>query len=299
MTDVTVIGLGPMGQAMVGAFLRADRSVTVWNRTPSRAQALVAAGASPAATPAEAVRASPVSILSLTDYRAMDAVLDQVDLHGRALVNLSSDTPDRSRRAARWAQQQGAQFLTGGIMVPAPMVGTPVSYGYYSGPEQILDQHEALLRLIGEPRHLGSDPGLAQLFHQANLAVFLTALSGLVNATALVTAAGVPATQFLPGALQILGAVPAMVGEGAELGRRIEGGEHPGDRSTVSMMGATALHVVQTAEATGVASDLPKAVLAQYRQAIEAGLGDRDWTALYEVVRPTAGPDAARRPVGT
>jgi 3-hydroxyisobutyrate dehydrogenase-like beta-hydroxyacid dehydrogenase len=34
---VTVIGLGPMGRAMVRTFLAAGRPATVWNRTPERA----------------------------------------------------------------------------------------------------------------------------------------------------------------------------------------------------------------------------------------------------------------------
>ncbi|CAL9657731.1 hypothetical protein SUDANB176_06864 [Streptomyces sp. enrichment culture] len=43
--SVTVIGLGPTGQAMAGAFLDRGYDVTVWNRTASRADALVARGA--------------------------------------------------------------------------------------------------------------------------------------------------------------------------------------------------------------------------------------------------------------
>ena len=50
-TPVTLIGLGPMGQAMVRTLLAAGHPVTVWNRTPSRADALVAEGATRAATP--------------------------------------------------------------------------------------------------------------------------------------------------------------------------------------------------------------------------------------------------------
>ncbi len=73
--DVTMIGLGPMGQAMVRALLRGGHSVTVWNRTASRADSLVTEGATRATSPTEAIRSSPVVILSLTDYPAMEAVL--------------------------------------------------------------------------------------------------------------------------------------------------------------------------------------------------------------------------------
>ena len=284
---VTVIGLGPMGQAMVRALMRAGHPVTVWNRTPDRADDLVTAGATRAPTPAAAVAASGLTILSLTDYRAMDDILGPVaaGVAGKVLVNLSSDTPDASRAAAAWATGHGAGFLTGGVMVPAPAVGQPGAYVFYSGPEDLFAAHEPVLRTIGEPRYLGADPGLAQLFYQAHLEVFLTALSSLLHATALVTAAGVAAGDFLPGALGTLADIPAMIGDGRRLAERLTAGDHPGALSTALMMGATADHIVRTSERAGVDAELPRAVRAQYDRAIAAGHGGDDWTALYEVLK--------------
>lgn len=293
---VTVVGLGPMGQAMAATLMRAGHPVTVWNRTPSRADGLVAAGATLAPTPAAAVAASELTILSLTDYRAMYDILGPVAedpeptsaLAGKVIVNLSSDTPEASREAAAWAAKHGAGFITGGVMAPAPAVGTPDAHVFYSGTREIFDRHETTLRLIGEPTYLGDDPGLAQLFYQAHLDVFLTALSSLLHGTALVTAAGVPAGEFLPRALKLLTDVPAMIGDGAELARQLEAGEHPGELSTVLMMGTTADHIVRTSQTAGVDSQLPKAVKSHYDQAIAAGHGTNDWTALYEVIKASS-----------
>ncbi|SQE00720.1 MULTISPECIES: NAD(P)-dependent oxidoreductase [unclassified Parafrankia] len=293
LSPVTVIGLGPMGRAMAASLLRSGHPVTVWNRTARRADDLVAGGATLAPTPTAAVAASGLTILSLTDYRAMYDILGPVAessgpsgvLDGKVLVNLSSDTPDASRDAAAWAARHGATFVTGGVMVPAPAVGGPGAYVFYSGPRAVFDVHEPTLGLIGEPRYLGEDPGLAQLFYQAHLDVFLTALSSLLHATALVTAAGVPAADFLPGALNILTAIPAMIGDGWDLARRLEAGEHPGDLSTARMMGATADHIVWTSKKAGIDTRLPKAVKAHYDQAVSAGRGTENWTVLYEILK--------------
>ena len=142
--------------------------VTVWNRTPPGRTPWSPTGATRAATPADAVAAADLVILSLTDYQAMDDILGPVGdpigpLAGKVLVNLSSDTPDRTRAAATWAAEHGARLLTGGVMVPAAMVGAEAAYVYYSGPEDVFRAHEPVLRLIGEPRYVGADPGLAQL----------------------------------------------------------------------------------------------------------------------------------------
>jgi 3-hydroxyisobutyrate dehydrogenase-like beta-hydroxyacid dehydrogenase len=287
MSSVTVVGLGPMGRAMSAALLRAGHAVTVWNRSSGRAAELVEAGAVLAPTPGEAVAASDLTILSLTDYAAMYDILGPFvsSMDGRTLVNLSSDTPDVSREAAAWAASHNADFVTGGVMVPAPAVGQPGAYTFYSGPRAVFDRHQPVLSVIGETRYLGSDPGLAQLLYQAHLDVFLTGLSAILHATALVTASGVDPAEFLPGALETLTDIPAMIGDGATLAAELVKAEHPGDLSNVRMMAATAEHILRTSEKAGVDVELPKAVRSHYERAIAAGRGGQNWTALYEVIK--------------
>ncbi|MEU9058281.1 NAD(P)-binding domain-containing protein [Streptomyces sp. NPDC048430] len=285
---VTVIGLGPMGRAMTRTLLTAGRPVTVWNRTAARADGVVAEGAARAATPREAVEASGLVILSLTDYRAMYDILGSAtgSLAGRTLVNLSSDTPDRTREAAAWAAGHGAAFLTGGVMAPAPMVGTEASYVYYSGPGEVMESHRAALAPLGTPRYLGDDPGLAQMMYQAQLAVFLTTLSALMHATAMLGTAGMKAEETLPELLSAADAISDILRAGDERpGAALDAGEHPGDLSTVTMMGATADHIVETSTSLGLDLALPLAVQAHYRRAIEDGHGSDNWTRIIDRIR--------------
>ncbi|MFI6048970.1 NAD(P)-dependent oxidoreductase [Streptomyces violascens] len=285
---VTVIGLGPMGQAMTRTLLGAGHPVTVWNRTAGRADGVVADGATRAETPGEAVEASGLVILSLTDYQAMYDVLDGAtgSLAGRTLVNLSSDTPDRTREAAAWAAAHGAAFLTGGVMVPAPMVGTEAAYVYYSGRDEAMQSHLATLALLGTPKHLGEDPGLAQMMYQAQLAVFLTTLSALMQATAMLGTAGMKAAEALPELLSSAGSIGDILRAGEDNpGTALDAGEHPGDLSTVTMMGATSDHIVETTRALGLDLALPLAVQAHYRHVIEAGHGSDNWTRVIDSIR--------------
>ncbi|TDE95985.1 NAD(P)-dependent oxidoreductase [Occultella glacieicola] len=284
---VTVLGLGPMGQAMGHVLLAAGHPVTVWNRTSARADTLVSAGATPAPDPGSAVASSELVILSLTDYQAMYDILgDHTDaLRGRLLVNLSSDTPERTREAADWAGQHGARFLTGGVMTPPPTIGTEGAYVYYSGPRPDFEAHSAALSVIGEPRYVGEDPGLAQLLYQAQLDVFLTGLAGLLHATALAGSGGVSAAEFVPQALETLTGIPAMIEDGDALGTALDARSHPGDLGTTTMMGATADHIAATSAAAGLDLVLPDAVASLYRRAIRAGHGADNWTSLIEVIR--------------
>ncbi|MFF4010771.1 NAD(P)-dependent oxidoreductase [Streptomyces sp. NPDC001717] len=290
-SPVTMIGLGPMGQAMTRTLLAAGHPVTVWNRTPSRADEVVGAGASLAATPVEAVEAVEAGglvILSLTDYQAMYDVLDGAagSLAGRTLLNLSSDTPERTREAAAWAADHGATFLTGGVMVPAPMVGTSAAHVYYSGRAEALQGHLTTVSLLGTPKYLGEDPGLAQMMYQAQLTVFLTTLSALMHATAMLGTAGMEAKEALPELLSSADSIGAILRAGEEHpGTALDAGEHPGELSTVTMMGATSDHIVETSASLGLDLALPLAVQAHYQRAIKDGHGGDNWTRIIDGIR--------------
>ncbi|TWG08103.1 NAD(P)-dependent oxidoreductase [Saccharopolyspora dendranthemae] len=285
---VAIIGLGPMGQSMTRALLAAGHPVTVWNRTARRADGVIADGATLASTPVEAVEVGELVILSLTDYQVMYDVLGGAtgSLAGRTLVNLSSDTPDRTREAASWAAGHCADFLVGGVMVPAPMIGTGSARVHYSGPREVLARHQRTLALLGEPNYLGEAPGLAQMMYQAELAVFLTALSGLMHATAMLGSAGLNAKEALSELLSFTDAIGAIVRAGEDVpGAALDAGAHPGEPSTVTMMGATADHIVETSASVGLDLALPRAVQSHYGRAIDAGRGGDNWTRIIDVMR--------------
>src|SRR5438067_472960 len=71
---VGFIGLGHMGAGMAANLLRAGHEVTVYNRTPGKAQALVEQGAHAAAQVAEACRGNAV-ITMLADDGAVESVV--------------------------------------------------------------------------------------------------------------------------------------------------------------------------------------------------------------------------------
>ena len=75
MSNVSVIGLGPMGIALAQALISAGHNVTVWNRTASKAEPLIKDGAALAPSVASAVGASPVVIVCVADYAASHSLL--------------------------------------------------------------------------------------------------------------------------------------------------------------------------------------------------------------------------------
>ena len=73
---VAFYGAGMVGSAMVRAMLARGLTVRVWNRTPSRAQALEAYGAIAVADPADAAKGAERIHSCLSDDASVDFVLD-------------------------------------------------------------------------------------------------------------------------------------------------------------------------------------------------------------------------------
>jgi 3-hydroxyisobutyrate dehydrogenase-like beta-hydroxyacid dehydrogenase len=70
-----------------------------------------------------------------------------------------------------------------------------------------------------------------------------------------------------------------------ELAREVDSGIHPGELSSVTMMGATADHIARASESAGIDVALPRAVRSHYERALAAGHGKDNWTSLIEVMR--------------
>ncbi|GGU04310.1 NAD(P)-dependent oxidoreductase [Streptomyces lateritius] len=282
--SVTVIGLGPMGRAMAGAYLDQGYRVTLWNRTAARAEDLVRRGAVLAPSPAEAVAANEVVVVSLTDHAALYAVLDEVApaaLAGRVLVNLSSDTPGRARETADWARERGAVQLTGGVLVPPSGIGAAGSSAFYSGPREVFEAHRPTLEVLTGTDYRGEDPGLAALFYQLNMVMFWTALSGHWQALALADAYGIKAADLLPysvGALDMKRFLEFYA-------PRVDAGDHSGDVDRLAMGLASAEHVLHTVTDAGVDGALPAAVVDLFRRGVEAGHGQDSSSSLVEVLK--------------
>jgi 3-hydroxyisobutyrate dehydrogenase-like beta-hydroxyacid dehydrogenase len=124
-TSLGFIGLGTMGQAMAARLLAAGHPLSVWNRSPDAAAALVKAGAVQAASPAAVAAASEVVFSMVTDAEASEAVMFGASgiasgaRQGLIVVDCASIAPDASQRLAERAAALGIAYLD------APVSGGP------------------------------------------------------------------------------------------------------------------------------------------------------------------------------
>ncbi|WP_433387649.1 NAD(P)-dependent oxidoreductase [Micromonospora sp. KLBMP9576] len=280
-TAVTVIGLGLMGQALAGAFMRAGHATTVWNRTTAKSDPLVAEGARLAPTIGDAFRASPLTIICVTDYHGVHELLRAtgVELAGTTLINLTSGDSAQARETARWAEQRGAHYLDGAIMAVPPAIGTAEAVILLSGPGSHLEAHGSTLGALGTVTYLGPDHGLASLYDVAGLAMMWSVLNAWLQGTALLRTAGVDAVTYAPFARQIVTEVAGWLPGYAE---QIDSGSFPAEVSALETDARAMAHLIEESEAVGVNAELPKLIKAMADRAIAAGHGGEQYPVLIE-----------------
>ncbi|UUU21656.1 NAD(P)-dependent oxidoreductase [Streptomyces sp. DSM 40750] len=283
---VTVLGLGPMGRALAGAFLDAGLRTTVWNRTPGRDAELVARGAIGAGSAEEAVAASALTVVCVVNYDASDAVLRSPAvtdaLKGRTVVSLTADTPDRARDTAVWAAGHGVGYLDGAIMTPTTTIGTPDAVFIHSGPEDLYLTHRPVLDALGGTHtHLGEDIGRAAAYDIALLDLFWTTIAGYTHALALARAEGVTARELTPFAQGIAAILPPLFEAGAE---ETDSGRHSGEGNPLTSAVSSMAHVVHVSESHGIDASVMRSAEGVARRAIGLGHGTDGFTRLAEVL---------------
>ncbi|MFE9751226.1 NAD(P)-dependent oxidoreductase [Saccharothrix saharensis] len=280
--SVAVVGLGSMGQALAGAFVRAGCPTTVWNRTPGKAGRLVAEGAALVDSVEDAVAAGSVVVVCVADHDVVRELLRSVGagLEGKLLVNLTSATSVQVREIAGLAGVDG--YLAGAIMGMPQDIGTAESLVLYSGPRSAFEAHEQVLRVLGEPVHLGADHGLSSLYAGAGVSLMWSVLNGFLHGAALLGAAGARASAFVPFARRNIATAAGWLAGYAE---QVDGGAYPGADATIASHLAAMGHLVRESEANGVNAELPRFIAGLAERAVAHGRGGDGYAAMIELFR--------------
>jgi 2-hydroxy-3-oxopropionate reductase len=117
MSTIGFIGLGVMGAPMAVNLVRAGHDVVGYNRTPAKAEPLLAAGGSAAASAEDAASGADVVITMLPDSPDVEAVVLGDDgvlarmSPGALLIDMSTIRPDVAVRLAEEGHSRGIQVL--------------------------------------------------------------------------------------------------------------------------------------------------------------------------------------------
>ena len=284
---VTVLGLGSMGQTLARLYLDKGYEVTVWNRTAGKADALAAGGAVAARSAAEAVRASPVAVMCVYDYRAVDAILAMegvaAALDGRLLVQLTTGSPQDARDAEAWAHRQGATYLEGAIQAAPDQMGQADTPILVSGAEAVFRAAEPLLQVLGGGIvYLGGKASAAAAMDLATLSTIYGTLLGFLHGARVAEHEGFDVAEY--GRI-VAGIMPTFAGFLQHEGGVIQSGDFAISQSPMRISIEATQRILQTAQQAGINSEFPAFAAGLFRRADAAGLGGEEVAALIKLLR--------------
>lgn len=284
MTDVSLIGLGPMGIALARA-LRSTYTLTVWNRTAERAKPLLNQGTVLAADALAAVQASPVVLICVADYAASRAILAAPGvadaLRGKVLVQLSTGTPQDARED--WAALSGVAYLDGALLATPGQIGRPDTPLFISGEERALAACRPVLEAVaGNIQYMGEPIGNAAAWDLATLSCMFGAMSGFFHGVRICESEGLKVNAFA----QMIGAISPVLGEtiSAE-GEAIHANRYGEPESSMATCAGSGRLFVKQAREAKLDASFPDFLMGLFDRSLNAGLANERLAAMVKVLR--------------
>ena len=281
-----------MGQAMARNLVRAGHTVTVCNRTRSRADELVGEGVAAADSPADAARNAEAVITMLADDHAVEqtvfaegTLLDTMAAEATH-ISMSTISVALSKRLAEAHASNGQGY------VAAPVFGRPEAaaegnlWVVASGDEVQVTRFRPLFEAMGRGISVvGSEPWKANVVKLGGNFLIAAVLESLGEAFALARKSGVEAQTFLEIVNQALFQSPIY----ANYGKRIaeEAFEPAGFKLRLGLKDLRL--ALEAAEAAEAPMPLASLIRDHMIEAIAHGKGDADWSAVADVSARAAG----------
>ena len=284
--NVSMIGLGAMGAAMVRNLLAKGVTVTVWNRSRAIVDALAAEGAIPAADADEAFKADIVLSMLAHDQAVREVLIDSGVLararKGVVHVNLATISTALAGELAALHAELGLGYVASPVFGRPPVAQAGGLNVLAAGaPDAVATAMPVLEMLASKVWPLGDDPVRATALKLAGNFMIVSAIESMGEAVALGEAYGVPAPELLDMLSSTLFAAPIYKIYGGMIAERRY--TPPGVAAELGLKDVRL--VLDAAEAKGLS--MPLADLAEASLEMLLGGDDKnlDLAALAEVAR--------------
>jgi len=282
MQRVALLGLGTMGTGMAANWLAKGFALSIWNRTPAKAQALAAKGAKAAATPREAAAGADCIFAMVADDVASRSVWLGADgalagaKPGAVVVESSTLTPDWVRELAGHARAKGCGFLD------APVGGSRLAAAsgelrlFIGGDAATLDKVRPALIAIGNKIDLLGPAGAGATWKLINNQLVAAQIAALAEALDVARKAGFRPVQI--SSLILNGAALSPIVK-MKLASMLESDYDEADFA-LSLMLKDARYAAALAQSLGAPAEMISGAVKAFARAEAKGFGAKDIAAV-------------------
>ena len=195
MAHVAFLGTGLLGSGMVECMIGRGHTVTVWNRTESKARRLESLGAIVAPTPERAVASAERVHMTLPDDAVVEEIVQRIATalpQGAAVMDHSTTLPAATKARLPRLQRQGIRYLHAPVFMSPQMCRDAAGMMLVSGAQRDYDAvKDGLAQMTGHVWYMGERPDLAAAYKLFGNSMIFVLAGGLSDVFALARGAGV------------------------------------------------------------------------------------------------------------
>lgn len=287
--NVALLGTGLLGEAVAERLHAAGYALSVYNRSVGKTRALQQRGVEVAATAAAALSKADVVLLLLADAAAIRAVLfdpsTSAAINGRMVIQMGTIGPSESRSIDAEITRLGGRYLEAPVLGSITEAKAGTLLIMVGGTPENLAEWTPLLRVLGSDVRLIGPVGKAAVMKLALNQLIAAEMAAFALSLGLIREGGVDRDTFL----EILrkSALYAPMFD-KKLPRLAERQYAQPNFSTRHLLKDVDL-CLAAAEQAGLSTDGLQGVRSLLTDTLARGLGEVDYSALYERVDPVEG----------
>ncbi|HEY7128795.1 MAG TPA: NAD(P)-dependent oxidoreductase [Nitrospira sp.] len=283
---IAVLGTGLLGRAIAERCHAVGHTVIVFNRTPSKALPLQRQGIAVVSAAELAVSQADCVLLLLTDADAIRKVLltpaCSAALQGKMIVQMGTIAPDDSLDIQRRVEQRGGAYCEAPVLGSLAEATAGTLFVMVGSTEAQFAAWSLLFRSLGrDPRRIGPVGSAAALKLALNHLI-AAEMSAFALSLGLVQRSEVSVETFMAVLRESALYAPTF---DKKLPRLLKRDYHRPNFSTRHLLKDVRLFCREAA-LRGLATDSLEGLPLMLARAIEQGLGDQDYSALFEIVNP-------------
>jgi len=283
---ITLLGTGLLGRAIAERLQSVGHTVTVYNRTTTKALPLQSCGITVVTRPEEAIAQADCVVLMLADAAAIRAVLltptSLAVLRSKTVIQMGTIAQDESLALQAEIERVGGSYCEAPVLGSVAEAQAGTLLVMVGGTEGQFVQWGPLFRSLGrEPRLIGPAGKAASLKLALNQLI-VAEISAFALSLGLVQRAGVPVETFMAILRESALFAPAFEKKLPRLLTRDY--QHP-NFSTRHLLKDAELFLREASGYALTTSSL-EGIRPLLERSIEQGLGDSDYSAIFEVINP-------------
>ncbi len=284
--EIGFMGIGLMGLPMAQRILAAGEPLIVYNRSPEKVEPLRDLGVAIAPDPETLIRTSSCIVLMLTNAQAIREVLlsalSRPELAGKTVIQMGTIAPSESKAIRDEVVAAGGEYLEAPVLGSIPEAQAGNLIVMVGGTATQFDQWQDVLQCFGPEPVLVGEVGAASALKLALNQLIGSLTSAFATSLSFVQRNGVDVAQFM----EILrGSALYAPTFDKKLSRMVDHNYANPNFPTKHMLKDTTLFL-QESTSLGLDTHIPEGVSQILTRAIDLGLADLDYSALFAAISP-------------